>query len=273
MARRTANSKARPNRKNRSSADLADQIDGTNARSIVFDNPVIAGGWLVMLLTVAIIIANATSFQSEPHPAPLFSTRDAAPLAADQTQSSRAPAYSLLVHDAQLELRRLGFYEGLLDGIKGPATDRAVRAYQRSRSLSDTGKISAALVARLSLDTGEASGGLPSGESVPVPQSAPTTLGTPLPPADVPVSPVTGSSGIPRPASQPEGDRRILQAQSILADLGYGPVAVDGLMGDETASAIRRFELDRGLPITGSLNDRVSEELERMSGRKLVDRF
>lgn len=269
MARRPTNSNARQNRNKRSSADLADQIDGTGARSIVFDNPVIAGGWLVMLLTVAIIIANATSFQSEPHPAPLFSTRDAAPLAAEKAKAARAPAYSLLVHDAQLELRRLGFYEGLLDGIKGPATDRAVRAYQRSRSLPDTGKISAALVARLALDTGEAGDGLPSGESVPVPQSAPASAGVPLPPADVPESAVTGSTAVPRPAVQPEGDRRILQIQSVLADLGYGPLAVDGLMGEETASAIRRFELDRGLPITGSLNDRVREELERMSGRKL----
>lgn len=269
MARSTRNSKARTNRDRRSSADLADLNEEAGISSIVFDNPVVAGGWLVMLLTGGIIIANATSFQSEPHPAPLFSTRDAVPLEADRTQNTPKPAYSLLVHDAQLELRRLGFYEGLLDGIKGPATDRAVRAYQRSRSLSDTGTISAALVARLALDTGEPSDGLPSGDVVPIPQSAPATGGTPLPPGDIPRSAVTGSTGIPKPQSQPEGDRRILQIQSALADLGYGPLAVDGVMGDQTASAIRRFELDRGLPITGSLNDRVRQELERMSGRKL----
>lgn len=221
--------------------------------SMAADNPVAAGGWLVMLLTAGLIIANATSFQSGPHPSPLVATRADGKASDERLISVRTSAISAapLVRDVQIELRRLGYYEGLLDGLNGPATERAVRAYQRSRGLPDTGRIDEALLARLALDFD----GRSAEPVVPVPQASPRSVG--------------GAPSEPVPA--PRGDTRVLQLQKLLADLGYGPLEIDGVFGDQTANAIRRFEIDRSLPVTGEMTERVFAELENLSGRRLSE--
>jgi len=67
----------------------------------------------------------------------------------------------------------------------------------------------------------------------------------------------------PRPAPDPAiGDRqRYRSVQNALNQAGYGPLPTDGIPSEETASAIRRFELDNGLPITGKPGDRVTTRL------------
>jgi peptidoglycan hydrolase-like protein with peptidoglycan-binding domain len=54
---------------------------------------------------------------------------------------------------------------------------------------------------------------------------------------------------------------RYERVQTALNRIGYGPVAVDGTANEETANAIRRFELDNGLPISGSAGDGVIDRL------------
>ena len=57
------------------------------------------------------------------------------------------------------------------------------------------------------------------------------------------------TSSVPaRPGAQAVPLREI---QTLLAQLGYDPGPIDGLMGHSTARAIRTFETDRGLAITG----------------------
>lgn len=55
-------------------------------------------------------------------------------------------------------------------------------------------------------------------------------------------------------------ERVIATTQQSLAALNYGPIKVDGLMGEATVAVIRRFERERGLPETG----RISGELVAM---------
>lgn len=54
---------------------------------------------------------------------------------------------------------------------------------------------------------------------------------------------------------------RYAAIQRALNRIGYGPIDEDGFGGGDTADAIRRFELDNGLPITGAAGDRVIERL------------
>jgi peptidoglycan hydrolase-like protein with peptidoglycan-binding domain len=54
---------------------------------------------------------------------------------------------------------------------------------------------------------------------------------------------------------------RYERVQTALNRIGYGPVPVDGTANEETANAIRRFELDNGLPISGSAGDGVVDRL------------
>ena len=59
-----------------------------------------------------------------------------------------------------------------------------------------------------------------------------------------------------------DGQRlRIERVQTALNRIGYGPVVVNGIADDETINAIRRFELDNGLPVSGNADDGVVDRL------------
>jgi len=60
----------------------------------------------------------------------------------------------------------------------------------------------------------------------------------------------------------PAVDARLVQVQDNLRRLGYYNGQVDGLNGTGTRNAIRSYQMDRGLPVTG----RVDQELLRDLG-------
>ena len=74
----------------------------------------------------------------------------------------------------------------------------------------------------------------------------------------VPVS-ATPVAAAPSPSSG--ASARYAAVQRALNNIGYGPVAENGVVDDATADAIRRFELDNGLPLTGRPEDRVVNRL------------
>ncbi|AXS39935.1 peptidoglycan-binding domain-containing protein [Breoghania sp. L-A4] len=248
---------------------------------LALDNPVATGGVLVMVLTATLIAANALSFQPGRHPAPLFGAWDQAGRAASaarpaglvpQPAPHAAPAYSDLVHEIQVSLQRGGYYIGPLDGMSGPMTDDAIRAYQRRVGLSETGEVSHALLAHLLMNPGPSRlepAARSSGAPALVPPARPMPAGTQSVQTQS-ISTGHGRSAPVPPASIPAGtdaDRETLRAvQQTLADLGYGPITIDGLMGGETASAIRRFELDRGMAITGKVRPEIYAALEKTAG-------
>lgn len=53
------------------------------------------------------------------------------------------------------------------------------------------------------------------------------------------------------------------QAQQKLIDLGYLQGAADGKMGAKTRDAIRAYQRDRGLPVTGMIDDATNAELSK----------
>jgi peptidoglycan hydrolase-like protein with peptidoglycan-binding domain len=55
-----------------------------------------------------------------------------------------------------------------------------------------------------------------------------------------------------------EGYRKV---QLALNQIGYGPIPVDGRNGSETSDAIRRFELDYGLQVTGVPSEALTRRL------------
>ncbi|GAA0772653.1 peptidoglycan-binding protein [Roseibium denhamense] len=228
---------------------------GTAAR----DNPVAAGGTVVMGLTACLIIANAIGLQPGRHPAPLFVTRDrldaaAVPEPSDRVMQPEIQEISTLVLDVQIALRKLSLYEGPLDGVRGPATERAVRAFERKAGQIETGKVTEALLALILMHRD-----VPAEADVPVPRSKPSVSGT-------------AAAVTTRESNAPvDTDPRLKQIQMVLADLGYGPLDVDGVMGANTAAAIKRFEFDRGLPLTGAPGAKTIERLEMVSGQRITN--
>ena len=67
----------------------------------------------------------------------------------------------------------------------------------------------------------------------------------------------TGGAVVSRPASAPT----VRLAQLALNDRGYDAGNIDGSLGPDTASAVRRFQQTEGLPQTGALDARTLSAL------------
>ena len=205
-----------------------------------------------------------------------------------------APAASpKLVADLQQALAARGLYEGKVDGIFGSRTRAAISAFEQAEGLPVTGAPSATVLDRITTaslvpapvetvavdvpsvpdDGAEEAAALlsypPRQDAAPA--AAPPTEPAPPPTAARSADPepavVTEASASPTstaPLAVPAGDlgaRRTLSVQKALNQIGYGPVPENGIAGEATITAIRRFELDNGLPITGAAGDTLIERL------------
>jgi ankyrin repeat protein len=56
-------------------------------------------------------------------------------------------------------------------------------------------------------------------------------------------------------------DDDVYQVQKRLSELGYDPGPIDGVWGKKTTLALKRFQRDNGLPVTGKLDERTRAEL------------
>ena len=176
---------------------------------------------------------------------------------------------STLVLDLQISLRRIGFYEGPLDGLSGPATERAIRAFERRAGQAETGKANEALLALILLH-----GDAPQASFIPVPRAKPGLDGGPGSRLSSGPTPTPSQSVQPSDIADIETDPHLQKIQKALSDLGYGPLKADGVMGANTTAAIKRFELDRGLPLTGepgSETDRAAGNGQRPQSFRMID--
>ena len=57
-----------------------------------------------------------------------------------------------VVRELQKRLKELGFEPGPIDGLYGPKTEKAIRAYQKSHGLVQTGRISTRLLNSLDIN-------------------------------------------------------------------------------------------------------------------------
>lgn len=99
------------------------------------------------------------------------------------------------------------------------------------------------------------------GEPAPSPQ-APTAA-----PAEPPVAapssapPVSAAPKPPEPPPPPPPSMSVGDMQKRLTELGYKPGPADGKMGPRTAAALKRFQHDRKLAQTGTLDAETIVEL------------
>jgi peptidoglycan hydrolase-like protein with peptidoglycan-binding domain len=257
----------------------------------VFENPASSGGLMVVALTATAIVSNAVFLQNGHHPDPLFSTRPATvtqraarpvapqpptpvlrpapeqasplvmvPLPRPSPLRGAAPApvqplapsaaeVSLRITAAvQRELARLGLYSGAIDGRPGPRTSAAIAAYQRAAGLTVTGQPTQMLLDAMK-------------QPLPKPHAAIDTSTTT---DSIAEAAALDQRERERAASiaaqqQTQAEMQMHQnyriVQGALNRIGYGPLPVDGEPSDETADAIRRFELDNGLPLGGEATD------------------
>ena len=131
------------------------------------------------------------------------------------------------VEKLQQALKIKGYYIGTVDGLYGENTQKAVKAYQKSVGLSQTGTADSATIARLfGTSTASASSGL---------------------------SGITKISQITVPAASRKGDSgaKVKYLQQALKLKGFYSGPIDGSFGDLTVKAVKAFQKSMGLSQDG----------------------
>lgn len=219
---------------------------------LVARNPTLVGGSTAFLVALTFVSANALWYQPHVHSSAFFATRafpEAARFAEPEPdgttivierppEEAAAPAPERLrpagdprVEQVQGILKALNFYAGEVDGLTGPATRKAIEAYQAKMALPVTGVADDALLAMLGADQ--------------------TTAGIPE----------------PRPAvadAQPANDERIRRIQGGLRAFGNEAIEIDGVIGTRTRGAIREFQALFGLPETGEPDEAVYAKMREI---------
>ncbi len=183
--------------------------------------------------------------ESLPSPvAPVVTTPEvaAAPLASPVRIGDRGD----LVRTVQQAMTDAGItVRGGVDGVFGAGTQAAVRDFQRRAGLPVTGEVDADTYAALITASGSGSSGDHADEVDGVDSEAPAN--------SAPVSIVVA-----------RGDRSadVTRVQEALIFAGVTvPGGADGVFGSATQNAVRQFQTNRGLPITGVVDTRTWEAL------------
>ena len=152
---------------------------------------------------------------------------------------------------AQQKLKRLGYYDGTVDGQMGSQTSAAIRRYQLAENLKVTGELNAQTANSLGLS------------NAPAPQkSKPQPVATPVPEyvaiADI-------FKGGPFITVGPQMQiAAIQQAQKNLKLLGYYNGPVNGKPSDALVRALKAWQSSAGFRETGRFDENTLKGLDLM---------
>jgi peptidoglycan hydrolase-like protein with peptidoglycan-binding domain len=201
------------------------------------------------------------------------------------------------IESAQQALKNQGFYYGEITGRKDADTTAAIRRYQIRNGLKITGDLdvetqrslgtSAARSARTTTrpeasppdeiaDLRDNSSGAHTGPAVPPPGQSYRPERPSSPPDYAPgahgLQPeVSGIfDGTPYEVAPPGLQQRVITgAQVLLARRGYYRSGIDGFYGPETEFALRAFQSQVGLPLSGRLDMQTLAALGLLPGQHL----
>lgn len=167
-----------------------------------------------------------------------------------------APASDPVLVRIQAILAEKGLYQGEIDGLMGPKSAAAIRAWEKHNGYAETGEASPALLAIL--DQAQV-------QTAPVEVASNQPVARPMPkprPAPVVVSDTRAGEPVTVPATTPDGPSELVQQiQSGLSNIAYADITVDGVAGSQTRAAISAFEKHYRLPVTGEPNEFVLKKL------------
>ena len=149
------------------------------------------------------------------------------------------------VIDLQTMLASLGFYEGAIDGIKGPRTQAAVDAYKTSVGLRG-----------IDLTIDELRTSLRNNLMVTaaIPRQRPSATGA------LAID-NTDRTRIGDAIEAPVADPTVLRVQAGLKAFGNSGIKIDGVAGPETLAAVREFQVLFRLPATGEIDAALMDKM------------
>ena len=81
------------------------------------------------------------------------------------------------------------------------------------------------------------------------------------------------SVGIMNARPAPDSGDDVREAQQTLLDIGYWPGPIDGILGSRTRAAIRQYQRDENLPVTGWLDADTARRVEEARRTHDADRM
>ena len=231
---------------------------------MIASNPVLVGGSTAFLVTLFYVSANALWYQPFPHAGAFFATRSIENFphtVSNEPETTinivrQAPPQPTakpdpVVQQVQGILKDLNFYDGTVDGLTGPATRKAIQAYQLKVGLPGSGEIDNALLDQLGAR--QTTAAIPH----PAPRPVDTSAVPSAKPTVIPVSaPADGATQAP--------DARIVKIQAGLKAFGNDDMQLDGKVGARTKVAIKEFQALFGLPETGEPDEAVYVKMRQI---------
>jgi len=187
---------------------------------------------------------------------PVPNAAPAPALAQKAVVADTAPASDPVLARIQALLAGKGLYQGDIDGLMGPKSAAAIRAWEKNNGYVETGEASPALLAIMDQAKVQTA-------PVEMASSQPVVRPTPKPrPVTVVASDTRAGEPVTVPAATPEGPSELVQQiQSGLSNIAYADITVDGVAGSQTRAAISAFEKHYRLPVTGEPNETVLKKL------------
>lgn len=240
---------------------------------LISRNPMAVGGSTAFLVSLFYVSANALWYQPHAHTSAFFATREFSRPVDDETTAPTEPETTIhierpteaqpavrpkgdpVVEQVQGVLKTLNFYDGTVDGLSGPATTKAIEAYQRKMGMVASGQIDVELLSQLG--TTPTTAGIPSA-SAPAPRPRPAAQPVKTAPA---IQQVSVSAPQPSSAAISQRTARIQQG---LKAFGNEGIDVDGVVGGRTKAAILEFQSLFGLPETGEPDEAVYVKMKEI---------
>ena len=152
------------------------------------------------------------------------------------------------VEKIQARLKELGFYNGPVDGDFGDATDQAYRAFQEAAGLTVDGIAGSDRDVLYSDDP-------PHAKEAAEETTQPATEEATEPATEEATEPVTEEPAPVIIAQNGDFSEEVINVQQRLLELGYLGIQPTGFYGDLTEEAIKAFQAQNGLEVTGILDD------------------
>jgi hypothetical protein len=229
----------------------------------------------VALVAFAVVGVNAAYMQPGAHPAPLLSTRDQAPALALPQDGSLLQERSITMAPAPIVPPSRSYDATASIPSQTPTVRDGIASLIDRQPYAAPAPTPRPQFAAAPVSQPVATVPVAQRPSAPVPRRVETIavndpIGALLAPVVTP-NPTAGTNQpLPPSAATRSAQPLVAAVQAVLADMGYQPGSIDGVIGPSTEEAIRRFQLRRALEPNGQITNDLLREIERVTGTRIT---